>query len=132
MRAGVSWFSIMPGSLKGAGLFQHADPNIVSLLHGLPALLNRFISNALNISRLIIEGVVGCLWRRGWFSGRFFRDINVRHVIGRAFDRLGIEIPGTAHIPPPAVPAITCFVMPAALLPGKVTVIHVAAKIARG
>jgi hypothetical protein len=122
----------MLGPLKGTDLFQHADPNIAALLHGLPALLNRLVRNALKISRFIIGGVVGCLRRRGWFSGRFFRDVNVRHVIGRAFDRLGIEIPGTAHIPPPAVPAMTRFVMPAALLPAKVTVINVTANIVRG
>ena len=53
-----------------------------------------------------------------FISGRrVIRRLNVGHVVGRTFDLLGIEIPESAHIPPPTVPTVARRVMPATIPP---------------
>ena len=58
--------------------------------------------------------------------------LDIGYVRGRTYDRLRVEIPGTVHVPPPAIPAVAHGMMPAAMLPRGVAMINVALEIVRG
>jgi hypothetical protein len=70
-------------------------------------------------------------WLHSNLGGCIVRNLNVGHVVGWTFDLLGVEIPDTAHIPPPAEPTVARCVMPATLPPSQSTMIKVAAEILR-
>ena len=75
--------------------------------------------------------MLGFFRRRRIGGGPVVRNLNVRYVVGRTFDLLGIEIPDTAHIPPPAEPTVAPCVMPATMPPSELTVINVTAESVR-
>jgi hypothetical protein len=62
---------------------------------------------------------------------RVICNLHAGDVVGRTFDLFGIEIPESAHIPPPAVPTVARRVMPLTIPPRELTMIDVAAECLR-